>query len=74
MEKVSVYECGFDPLGAPRIPFSIKFFLVGILFLIFDLEISYLFPWCVCLNSIGLIGVYTLYFFLFILGLGLIYE
>ena len=44
MEKVSVYECGFDPFGSSRVPFSVKFFLVGILFLIFDLEISFLFP------------------------------
>lgn len=43
-EKVSVYECGFDPFGSSRVPFSVKFFLVGILFLIFDLEISYFFP------------------------------
>ena len=43
-EKVSVYECGFDPFGSSRIPFSVKFFLVGILFMIFDLEISFLFP------------------------------
>lgn len=43
-EKVSVYECGFDPFGSSRVPFSVKFFLVGILFLIFDLEISFLFP------------------------------
>ena len=43
-EKVSVYECGFDPLGSSRTPFSVKFFLVGILFLVFDLEISFLFP------------------------------
>lgn len=44
VEKVSVYECGFDPFGSSRVPFSVKFFLVGILFLIFDLEISFLFP------------------------------
>ena len=43
-EKVSVYECGFDPLGSSRTPFSVKFFLVGILVLVFDLEVSYLFP------------------------------
>ena len=43
-EKVSVYECGFDPLGSSRTPFSVKFFLVGILFLVFDLEISLIFP------------------------------
>ena len=44
IEKVSVYECGFDPFGTSRVPFSVKFFLVGILFLIFDLEISFIFP------------------------------
>lgn len=44
IEKVSVYECGFDPFGSSRVPFSVKFFLIGILFLIFDLEISFLFP------------------------------
>lgn len=44
IEKVSVYECGFDPFGSSRVPFSVKFFLVGILFLIFDIEISFLFP------------------------------
>lgn len=55
-EKVSVYECGFDPFGSSRVPFSVKFFLVGILFLIFDLEISFLFPWCVVYNQIELFG------------------
>lgn len=55
-EKVSVYECGFDPLGSTRIPFSVRFFLVGILFMIFDIEISYFFPWCVVFNQIGLLG------------------
>ena len=57
IEKVSVYECGFDPFGTPRVPFSVKFFLVGILFLIFDLEISFIFPWCVSLGRVGLLGV-----------------
>ena len=55
-EKVSVYECGFDPFGSSRIPFSVKFFLVGILFMIFDLEISFLFPWCVSYQQIDLLG------------------
>ena len=55
-EKVSAYECGFDPFESSRIPFSVRFFLVGILFLIFDLEISYLFPWCVVSNQIELLG------------------
>jgi NADH:ubiquinone oxidoreductase subunit 3 (subunit A) len=73
-EKVSIYECGFDPLGSPRVPFSVKFFLVGILFLIFDLEISFLFPWCVVLNQIPLLGAGVMYMFLIVLTLGLIYE
>ena len=73
-EKVSVYECGFDPFGSSRVPFSVKFFLVGILFLIFDLEISFLFPWSVIYSQIGLFGFWTMYLFLIILTIGLIYE
>lgn len=73
-EKVSVYECGFDPFESSRIPFSVRFFLVGILFMIFDLEISFLFPWCVVYNQIGLFGFWTMYLFLVILTVGLIYE
>nr|WRI02244.1 NADH dehydrogenase subunit 3 [Acanthella acuta] len=73
-EKVSVYECGFDPFGSSRIPFSVKFFLVGILFMIFDLEISFLFPWCVSYQHIGLLGYWIMYIFLVILTIGLIYE
>nr|YP_010596886.1 NADH dehydrogenase subunit 3 [Cliona patera]WAK85280.1 NADH dehydrogenase subunit 3 [Cliona patera]WAK85294.1 NADH dehydrogenase subunit 3 [Cliona patera]WAK85308.1 NADH dehydrogenase subunit 3 [Cliona patera]WAK85322.1 NADH dehydrogenase subunit 3 [Cliona patera]WAK85336.1 NADH dehydrogenase subunit 3 [Cliona patera] len=73
-EKVSVYECGFDPFGSSRVPFSVKFFLVGILFLIFDLEISFLFPWCVVYNQIELLGFWIMYLFLVILTIGLVYE
>lgn len=73
-EKVSVYECGFDPLGTSRTPFSVKFFLVGILFLVFDLEISFIFPWCVIYSQIGLFGIWMMYLFLIILTIGLIYE
>ena len=73
-EKVSVYECGFDPFGTSRVPFSVKFFLVGILFLIFDLEISFFFPWCVAYNQIELFGVWIMYLFLIILTIGLVYE
>lgn len=73
-EKVSVYECGFDPFGSSRVPFSVKFFLVGILFLIFDLEISFLFPWCVVYNQIELFGFWVMYVFLVILTIGLVYE
>nr|ALO20823.1 NADH dehydrogenase subunit 3 [Eudendrium capillare] len=73
-EKVSVYECGFDPFHNPGEPFSIKFFLIGILFLIFDLEVTYLFPWSVGTNLINLKGQLIVYLFLFILIIGLIYE
>lgn len=73
-EKVSVYECGFDPFGSSRVPFSVKFFLVGILFLIFDLEISFLFPWCVVYNQTELLGFWVMYLFLVILTIGLVYE
>lgn len=73
-EKASVYECGFDPFESSRIPFSVRFFLVGILFMIFDLEISFLFPWSVTSNQIDLLGFWVLILFLTILTLGLIYE
>jgi len=73
-EKTSVYECGFDPFESSRIPFSVRFFLVGILFMIFDLEISFLFPWSVVYNQTGLFGFWTMVLFLIILTIGLIYE
>lgn len=73
-EKVSVYECGFDPFHSPGKPFSIRFFLIAILFLVFDLEISYLFPWSCCSNIIDLKGQLIIIIFLIILTLGLIYE
>lgn len=73
-EKVSVYECGFDPFHNPGEPFSIKFFLIAILFLVFDLEISYLFPWSCSSNIISLKGQIIIALFIIILTLGLIYE
>jgi len=73
-EKVSVYECGFDPFHTPGEPFSIRFFLIAILFLVFDLEISYLFPWSCSSNIISLEGHFVVIIFLVILTLGLIYE
>ncbi len=73
-EKVSVYECGFDPFHSPGEPFSIRFFLIAILFLVFDLEISYLFPWSVSSNNIYLKGQLIIHFFLIVLIIGLIYE
>lgn len=73
-EKVSSYECGFDPFHSPGEPFSIRFFLVAILFLVFDLEISYLFPWSCSSNIISLEGHFIVILFLIILIIGLIYE
>lgn len=70
-EKVSVYECGFDPFGDSRQKFEVRFFLVGIIFIIFDLEVSFLFPWSLIL---GLFSYWTMIIFLFILTIGLIYE
>nr|YP_004940485.1 NADH dehydrogenase subunit 3 [Cubaia aphrodite]AER54535.1 NADH dehydrogenase subunit 3 [Cubaia aphrodite] len=73
-EKVSVYECGFDPVHNPGEPFSIKFFLIAILFLVFDLEISFLFPWSSIASKLPLIGHILVFLFLIILTLGLVYE
>lgn len=73
-EKVSVYECGFDPFGDSRQKFEVRFFLIGILFIIFDLEISFLFPWSIVLLSLPIFGYWTMCLFLFILTIGLVYE
>ncbi len=73
-EKISVYECGFDPYGDSRQKFEVRFFLVGILFIIFDLEISFLFPWSVVLSKISIHGYWFLILFLVILTVGLVYE
>nr|AER54645.1 NADH dehydrogenase subunit 3 [Pennaria disticha] len=73
-EKVSVYECGFDPFHNPGEPFSIRFFLIAILFLIFDLEISFLFPWSNSSFIIDLKAQIYIYLFILILVIGLIYE
>ncbi len=73
-EKVSVYESGFDPIGDSRQKFTIRFFLVAIVFIIFDLEVSFLFPWSVVLSSMPIIGYITMMWFIVILALGLVYE
>jgi NADH:ubiquinone oxidoreductase subunit 3 (subunit A) len=74
VEKNSPYECGFNPFEDAREPFEIQFYLVAILFIIFDLEISFLIPWVVTYRFIGLFGYFFILFFLFILTLGFIYE
>ena len=73
-EKLSAYECGFSPFSDSRIKFDVRFYLVAILFIIFDLEIAFLFPWAVSLGNIGLLGFYSMMAFLFILSVGFIYE
>ena len=73
-EKISPYECGFNPFDDARHKFQVKFYLVAILFLIFDLEVSYLFPWSVTLDSQGLLGYSSMMIFLIILTVGFIYE
>jgi NADH-quinone oxidoreductase subunit A len=74
-EKLSEYECGFEPFdNATRHPFDVHFYIVGILFLIFDVEIALLFPWVLGLKHIGWYGFYTMLIFLFILTVGFFYE
>ncbi len=72
--KLSPYECGFDPFEDARIPFDVRYYLVAILFIIFDLEIAFLFPWAVSLNKIGISGIMAMGIFLLVLVIGFIYE
>ncbi len=73
-EKLSSYECGFDPFGDARNKFDVKFYLVAILFIIFDLEVTFLFPWAIVLGDINLFGFWSMMIFLIILTIGFIYE
>ena len=73
-EKLSAYECGFEPFQDSRMEFDVRFYLVAILFIIFDLEIAFLFPWAISLGSIGIFGFTSMMIFLFILTIGFIYE
>ena len=73
-EKLSAYECGFEAFDNARIEFDVRFYLVAILFIIFDLEIAFLFPWAISLGNIGLLGFYSMMTFLLILTVGFIYE
>lgn len=73
-EKLSAYECGFEPFEDTRGRFDVRFYLVSILFIIFDLEIAFLFPWAVTLGDIGMVGFWSMTTFLGILTVGFIYE
>jgi NADH-quinone oxidoreductase subunit A len=73
-EKNSAYECGFEPFADARSKFDVRFYLVSILFIIFDLEIAFLFPWAITLGKIGLYGFWSMMAFLGVLTVGFIYE
>ncbi len=73
-EKLSPYECGFEPFEDGRIKFDVRYYLVAILFIIFDLEIAFLFPWAVSMGTIGVFGILAMGLFLIVLVVGFIYE
>ncbi len=72
--KLKPYECGFEPFDDARIPFNVQFYLVAILFIIFDLEVAFLFPWAAAFHTIGFFGFASMMIFLAILTIGFIYE
>ena len=72
--KLSAYECGFDPFSDARNKFDVRFYLVAILFIIFDLEVAFLFPWAVSLGAIGAFGFWSMVVFLGVLTIGFAYE
>ena len=73
-EKLSPYECGFEPFDDSRMKFDVRYYLVAILFIIFDLEIAFLFPWAVSLDTVGTFGLVAMGIFLGLLVVGFIYE
>ena len=73
-EKLSAYECGFNAFDDARMKFDVRFYLVAILFIIFDLEVAFLFPWAVSLDAVGKFGLVSMALFLAILVVGFIYE
>jgi NADH-quinone oxidoreductase subunit A len=73
-EKVSAYECGFDAFDDARMKFDVRFYLVSILFIIFDLEVAFLFPWAVAFKDVGWFGFWSMMAFLGVLTVGFIYE
>ena len=73
-EKVSAYECGFAAFGDARMKFDVRFYLVAILFIIFDLEVAFLFPWAVAFGTLGWFGFWSMMIFLGVLTVGFVYE
>ena len=73
-EKLSAYECGFPAFGDARMKFDVRFYLVSLLFIIFDLEVAFLFPWAITLGKTGLFGFWSMMGFLAVLTIGFIYE
>ena len=73
-DKLTSYECGFDAFDDSRKPFDVRFYLVAILFIIFDLEVAFLFPWAVALGGIGMFGFWSMIIFLGVLTVGFAYE
>jgi len=74
VEKLSPYECGFEPFSSGSGVFDVHFYIVGILFIIFDLEIVFLYPWAVNLSILGISGFFSMLIFLFILTIGFVFE
>ena len=73
-EKLSTYECGFEPYGDTRNQFNIRFYIIAILFILFDIEIIFMLPWCVSISQLSLLGFWSMVEFLFELGVGFIYA
>ena len=73
-EKLSAYECGFNAFDDARMKFDVRFYLVSILFIIFDLEVAFLFPWAIVLGDVGIYGFWSMMLFLGVLTIGFIYE
>jgi NADH-quinone oxidoreductase subunit A len=73
-EKLSAYECGFNAFDDARMQFDVRFYLVAILFIVFDLEVSFLFPWAVAFGSLGFFGFWSMMVFLGVLTVGFVYE
>jgi NADH-quinone oxidoreductase subunit A len=73
-EKLSPYECGFEPFEDARVRFDVRYYLVAILFIIFDLEVAFLFPWAVSLADVGMFGFWSMMVFLGVLTVGFVYE